>query len=34
MPTLFIFGFGYTAAHIANTLRQRGWDVLLSLIHI
>ncbi len=28
MPTLFIFGLGYTAAHIANTLRQRGWDVL------
>lgn len=28
MPTLFIFGLGYAAGHIAQTLRQRGWDVL------
>jgi nucleoside-diphosphate-sugar epimerase len=28
MPTLFIFGLGYAAGHIANTLRLKGWDVL------
>lgn len=28
MPTLFIFGLGYAAGHIATILRRRGWDVL------
>ena len=28
MRRLFIFGLGYAAGHIANTLRLQGWDVL------
>lgn len=28
MPTMFIFGLGYAAGHIATALRKRGWDVL------
>ena len=28
MPTMFIFGLGYSAGHIAKDLRARGWDVL------
>ena len=27
MPTMFIFGLGYTASVIANALRKRGWTV-------
>ena len=28
MPTMFIFGLGYAAGHIATALRAQGWDVL------
>lgn len=28
MSTMFIFGLGYAASHIASALRQKGWDVL------
>ncbi|MCM8731002.1 NAD(P)-dependent oxidoreductase [Hephaestia sp. GCM10023244] len=28
MPRLMIFGFGYTAAHLAARLRARGWQVI------
>lgn len=30
MPTLLIFGLGYTASHLATALRQQGWDVLAT----
>lgn len=28
MSTMFIFGLGYAASHIATALRQEGWEVL------
>ncbi len=28
MPRLFIFGLGYTATRIANTMTARGWEVI------
>lgn len=28
MSTMFIFGLGYAASHIAKALRAQGWDVL------
>lgn len=28
MPMLFIFGLGYSASHIAQTLRVQGWDIV------
>ena len=30
MPSLFIFGLGYTARRIATVLEQRGWEVIAT----
>ncbi len=28
MPTMFIFGLGYAASHIARALTAKGWDII------
>lgn len=28
MPTMFIFGLGYAASHIARALAAKGWDII------